>query len=395
MNPENVLPYFSEPLLSWFDIHGRHDLPWQTPRNAYRVLISEVMLQQTQVMTVIPYFERFMERFPNVSSLANATLDDVLAHWSGLGYYSRARNLHQSARIIDNQWHGELPSQIDDLIKLPGIGPSTAAAIASLAFNKPTAILDGNVKRVLSRFFLISGIPSKASVHEQFMQKAQVCMPTIRSADYTQAIMDLGATICTSKHPQCSKCPIHANCMARINQVIQDYPSKAPKKTRPIVEQQFLLLHTEDNKIYLERRPLRGIWGGLWCFPSIEMNQCPVNYVLKTYHLETNPLKEFATIKHPFTHFHLHIKAIVLSIKSETLLKASQPPCGPKHRRTLPGPPSILRAPSPHVLGEGNKEGSYSEGRWFSPIELKTIGLAKPVKTIINSAINGPIGALI
>ncbi|WP_019217249.1 A/G-specific adenine glycosylase [Legionella tunisiensis] len=217
---------FSNLLLAWFDLHGRKDLPWQHPRSAYRVWISEIMLQQTQVKTVIPYFNRFIDSFPDVWQLAKASEDQVLAHWSGLGYYSRARNLSQTAKIICEKYAGEFPLALVDLVALPGIGPSTAAAIASQAFNQPTAILDGNVKRVLCRYFLIEGWPEQSAIKQRLWQLANQCMPRQRCADYTQAIMDLGATCCTVRQPNCASCPIQKTCLANIHHKTAFYPQK-------------------------------------------------------------------------------------------------------------------------------------------------------------------------
>lgn len=344
---------FSQPLLAWFDLYGRKNLPWQQPRSAYRVLISEIMLQQTQVKTVIPYFIRFIDRFPDVQTLALAPEDEVLAHWSGLGYYSRARNLHKSAQMILTEFHGTFPSELEDLLKLPGVGESTAAAIASLAFNKATAILDGNVKRVLSRFFLVAGLPNDGYVKKMLWKLANACMPLERCADYSQAIMDMGATCCTSKKPDCLSCPLQKNCLAYKNQVVDEYPFKKPKKTLPIKHQQFLLLHTKQNRIYLEKRPPTGIWGGLWCLPSIEMGACPKKHTHDTYAFQTQTPQEVLKIKHSFSHFHLHIVAWSLASAERT-----------------------------DMVAEGS-------GRWFNIEEINGLGLAKPVSLIIERFLEG------
>lgn len=342
-------PYetFNSLLLNWFDKYGRKDLPWQRPRSAYRVWISEIMLQQTQVKTVIPYFLAFMARFPDIKTLACASEDDVLSHWSGLGYYSRARNLHKSAIIIHNELNGEFPNNLESLLKLPGIGESTAAAIASLAFNKATAILDGNVKRVLSRYFQVSGSPDLAAVKQQLWVLATACMPLTRCADYTQAIMDMGATCCRPKKPDCMTCPMQTTCLAYKNNVVADYPHKKPKKTLPTRKQQFLLLHNQHNLIYLEKRPPTGLWGGLWCLPCIEMDVCPSSHIRNTYQLQTDHPQVITKIKHSFSHFHLHILA--LSMQS-------------------------------HASGKIVNE---SQGRWFRADEMVGLGLAKPVSLII------------
>lgn len=342
-------PYqlFNQTLLNWFDQHGRKDLPWQHPRSPYRVWVSEIMLQQTQVKTVIPYFMNFMARFPDVKTLALASEDDVLANWSGLGYYSRARHLHNAAKIIHLELHDVFPSELVDLLALPGIGASTAAAIASLAFNKATAILDGNVQRVLSRYFLIAGQPSLSEVKKVFWQHANDCMPPERCADYTQAIMDMGATCCKSKKPDCLSCPLQTTCLAYKNNAVNNYPYKKIKKTLPTKKQQFLLLHNEDNLIYLEKRPPVGLWGGLWCMPGIDMEHCPSSYINDTYKINTEQSREVMQIKHSFSHYHLHI--VALSMKCRVL------------------PNDIAECP----------------GRWFSAEELSGLGLAKPVSMII------------
>lgn len=344
---------FSLPLLNWYDQHGRKNLPWQHPRNAYRVWVSEIMLQQTQVKTVIPYFTRFIISFPDVCTLALASEDAVFAHWSGLGYYSRARNLHKTASIIHTDFQGEFPCDVYELIKLPGIGASTAAAIASLAFNKPAAILDSNVKRVLSRYFLIDGLPQQKTVQQKLWQLASECMPQERCADYTQAIMDLGATCCTTKNPNCVECPLQITCLAKKHNETANYPNKNPKKILPRKQQQFLLLHTNDNLIYLEKRPPTGLWGGLWCLPSIDMEDCPTSYVETTYQLQTHKLEELMTINHSFSHFHLRIKALSMETKC-----------------------------MPHTIAE-------RPGHWFAFHEIATLGIAKPVSVIINNFLAG------
>lgn len=345
-------PYqlFHLTLLSWFDKHGRKDLPWQHPRSPYRVWISEIMLQQTQVKTVIPYFMSFMARFPDIKALALASEDEVLSHWSGLGYYSRARNLHKTAKIVHFELSDNFPGDLDELLKLPGIGPSTAAAIASLAFNKATAILDGNVKRVLSRYFLVAGIPTLSDVNKQLWQHANGCMPHDRCADYTQAIMDMGATCCKVKKPDCISCPLQTTCLAYLNNVVDDYPYKKPKKIIPTQKQQFLLLHNKHNLIYLERRPPIGLWGGLWCLPSIDMKACPTTYVEDTYKFHANTSQELMRIKHSFSHYHLHIVALAMQCHAKADADAITEP----------------------------------HGRWFNMDEISGLGLAKPVSMIIN-----------
>lgn len=343
---------FSLSLLAWFDKHGRKDLPWQHPRSAYRVWISEIMLQQTQVKTVIPYFNRFIISFPDIWQLAQAEEDRVLAHWSGLGYYSRARNLIKTAKIICEDFQGKFPSDLTTLSSLPGIGPSTAAAIASQAFNQATPILDGNVKRVLSRYFLIDGWPEQSAVKQQLWQRASQCMPNERCADYTQAIMDLGATCCTTRSPDCLHCPLEKNCLAKQQDKVLFYPQKKAKKMLPVKKQQFLLLHRADKLIYLEKRPPTGIWGGLWCLPGIETDVCPIEYLAKTYALSSLYVDELTPFKHSFSHFHLELKPLVISISDQ-----------------------------------GNQIAEYS-GKWFSDTEINELGLAKPISKIIQLFFN-------
>ena len=348
MTNNEINKAFSLPLLNWFTEHGRKNLPWQHPNEAYRVWISEIMLQQTQVLTVIPYFERFITVFPDIKTLSEASEDAVLAQWSGLGYYSRARNIHKTAKIIWEKYRGKFPDELTTLISLPGIGPSTAAAIASLAFNQPTPILDGNVVRVLARYFMVDGSPELSVVKKKLWELAALCMTTHHCAEYTQAIMDLGATCCTLKNPHCQQCPLQNTCLAYRNAKVENYPFKKIKKIRPIKEQQFLLLHTQENQIYLEKRPPIGLWGGLWCLPVIDLNENPVEYIDKYYGLNCITLNKLLTFKHSFSHFHLQITALAMHI---------EPPVA--------------------TVAENN-------GQWFNAVELKNVGLAKPVNQIIS-----------
>lgn len=340
---------FSLPLLAWFDIHGRKDLPWQHPRHPYPVWVSEIMLQQTQVQTVISYFNRFITHFPTVKSLALAEEDEVLSFWSGLGYYSRARNLHKTAKIIHYHYHDAFPNDVDSLIKLPGIGPTTAAAISSQAFDKPTAILDGNVKRVLSRFFLVQGSPELAKVKQDLWILANTCMPPLRCADYTQAIMDLGALCCTAKTPNCLQCPVKTHCLAFKYQKQALYPNKKYKKTVPTYKQQFLILLNEENQFYLEKRPPTGLWGGLWCLPSIDDEGDAQTFIATQYALKAETLESLNSFKHYFSHFHL----IIYPLKIKT-------------------------TPLSHCVAQ-------PQGQWFNKDELSFIGLAKPTTLILSS----------
>lgn len=347
---------FTQALLAWFDINGRKNLPWQNPRTPYHVWISEVMLQQTQVKTVIPYFLKFIERFPTLESLAHASEDEVLAHWSGLGYYSRGRNLQKTAYLITTKFGHIFPSDPKQLITLPGIGESTAAAIASLAFNQPAAILDGNVKRILSRYFLISGKPNTTSIKKTYQKYATACLPTTRAADYTQAIMDLGALICTPKKPNCIACPMQTHCLAHTQQLTMHYPEKSPKKTTPTREAQFILMHDKTcSNIYLEKRPSKGLWGGLWSLPDIDKQACAITYIQKKHELHIQKNLPLPMIKHTFTHFKLHLYPRAICVHAKQL------------NQLLP-----------------------QNGRWFHVSALKTLGLAKPIQTIIETFCNHP-----
>jgi A/G-specific adenine glycosylase len=259
---------FASRLLGWWARHGRHDLPWQHPRTPYRVWVSEIMLQQTRAETVIGYFQRFMARFPDVRTLAAADLDDVLALWSGLGYYARGRNLHAAAVRIVDESGGELPDDVDELQRLPGIGRSTAAAIRAQGFDRRAAILDGNVKRVLARHAGIDGWPGRAPVARALWAASESRTPETQAADYTQAIMDLGATLCTARGPRCADCPVASDCVARIEGRQDELPARKPRKIVPRRVQRYLVARDSSGRILLERRPPSGIWGGLWCLPE-------------------------------------------------------------------------------------------------------------------------------
>ena len=255
---------FSDLVLSWFKSNGRKNLPWQVEATSYKVWVSEIMLQQTQVVTVIPYFERFMKRFPDVHTLADATLDDVLHHWTGLGYYARARNLHKSAKIITSKYQGSLPLSFDEIITLPGIGRSTAGAILSLSHSKRFPILDGNVKRVLTRYHGIKGWPGKKKVENKLWEIAELHTPKKSIKQYTQAIMDLGATVCTRRNPDCDLCPLMLSCFAKEKNKQHNFPEKKPRAAIPERDTIFAILENDCGEILLEQRPLNGIWGGLW-----------------------------------------------------------------------------------------------------------------------------------
>ena len=261
-------PPFAERLLRWWDAHGRKDLPWQHPRTPYRVWVSEIMLQQTQVATVVPYFERWMRDFPDVPTLAAAALDDVLAHWSGLGYYARARNLHAAARLCAERHGGELPADADALAALPGIGRSTANAIVSQAADTPAAVLDGNVRRVLARHAGVAGWTGQAAVQMRLWAEAEARLPAARGADYTQAVMDLGALLCRRAAPDCPACPVGADCRALLEGRVEELPTPKPRSKVGDRELRMLILRDTGGRVLLEKRPPAGIWGGLWCLPE-------------------------------------------------------------------------------------------------------------------------------
>jgi A/G-specific adenine glycosylase len=306
---------FSQQVLQWYAQHGRKDLPWQHPRSGYRVWLSEIMLQQTQVTTVIPYFKRFIQAYPSIKKLANAELDSVLHLWTGLGYYARARNLHKAANIICANYAGRLPRTREVLQQLPGIGRSTAGAILSLAYDQPQAILDGNVKRVLARYHAIQGWPGQANVEQQLWQVAEQYVPAHAAANYTQAMMDLGAMICTRTQPKCMQCPLHKNCLAYQTQQVQKFPFKKPKVTKPFKQTYFLMLFDAVNStVLLYQRPATGIWGGLWSFPEVASEQDIYHWYQAhaSHQLQASQLTYLAPFRHSFTHFHLDIHPVMI-----------------------------------------------------------------------------------
>ncbi len=307
MNFSPVLPAdFASRLIAWQQQHGRHDLPWQASRDPYRVWLSEIMLQQTQVVTVIPYYLRFLELFPTLADLAAAPQDAVLAAWSGLGYYSRARNLHKAAQQVMAEHGGVFPLQCEQIAALPGIGPSTAAAIGAFAFGQPHAILDGNVKRVLCRFFGIDGYPGAKKVETRLWQIADALAPASGIEAYTQAQMDLGATICTRGKPQCLLCPLQQDCVARIEGRTGELPASKPKKAYPERETVMLLLRQQD-RLLLQKRPATGIWAGLWSFPEVDTTLQAENWCQATLGCSGEVQPPLAQFSHAFTHFRLHI----------------------------------------------------------------------------------------
>jgi A/G-specific adenine glycosylase len=320
---------FSSRIINWQRKHGRHDLPWQG-KDAYRVWLSEIMLQQTQVATVIPYYLRFVARFPDIAALAGASEDEVLAYWSGLGYYSRARNLFRAAQIILQQHDGIFPHNFDDLCALPGIGRSTAAAISALAFHERRAILDGNVKRVLARYCAIKGYTGEKKVETLLWQQAEALLPNFPSfpsrgeigeeggfddsiATYTQGLMDLGAQICSRSKPRCKVCPLHTDCKAYLLGWVEQLPTPRPRKSLPEKYCTFLLV-LNGSDILLEKRPSSGIWGGLWCPPQLDEGQDVGAYCAQQYGVEEVTSVALPIFAHTFTHFKLHIKPLLIKV---------------------------------------------------------------------------------
>ncbi|HRO64168.1 A/G-specific adenine glycosylase [Thermomonas sp.] len=341
----NVIP---ERLLEWFDRHGRHNLPWQHPRTPYRVWLSEVMLQQTQVSVVIDYFNRFVTALPDLPALAAAPQDQVLALWSGLGYYTRARHLHTAAKLCVQRHAGELPRDIDALLALPGIGRSTAGAILSQAWNDPAPILDGNVKRVLCRVFGIDGWPGTPAVEKQLWSIAETLLPRERPADWTQAQMDLGATVCTRANPDCKACPLREACVARAQGRTSKLPAPRAAKPLPLRETHMLILRDGDGRVLLERRPPVGLWASLWSLPE----QPDLEQSRRWYHChfqsgfdQAQPLQP---LLHGFSHYKLKIQPLVIAVNVERAVIADN-----------------------------------GQLRWTTPAELSGLGLPAPVRKLL------------
>jgi len=337
---------FQQQLLAWFDVHGRKDLPWQQDINPYRVWVSEIMLQQTQVASVIGYFNRFMDRFPSVQALAEAELDTVLHYWAGLGYYARARNLHKTAQIIQGKG-GEFPKTLEALSALPGIGRSTAGAILSIACGQSQPILDGNVKRVLARFHAIDGWPGESKVAAELWGISQRYTPEERCGAYTQAMMDLGATLCTRSKPRCEVCPVAQGCKARRLDRVNQLPAPKPRKDLPCKQLYFLVLQDTDGRILLHRRPAAGIWGGLWSLPEFEDLQQLLTWALQRDYRVDNP-KTFASQRHSFSHYHLDYTPVQLQLQN----------------------------PINCVMEADNTV-------WYKPCEIHSLGLPAPIKRLL------------
>jgi len=299
-------------MLNFYDQQGRKDLPWQLNKSAYTVWVSEIMLQQTQVKTVIPYFQRFIEKFSTIEALANAELDQVLKLWEGLGYYSRARNLHVCAKQVVSEFGGKFPTTLNEIVSLPGIGESTGGAILSLAYGLPEAILDGNVKRVLARVFLVDGWYGKSSVSKRLWQLSRKYTHKKRTGDFNQAMMDLGAGICNRSKPQCQECPLAKVCQAHIVGKTVEYPHRKPKKSIPTKQVALTLSCNAMGQVQLEKRPPSGIWGGLWSLPA-----------MVTPLAKQKPVGEF---KHTFSHYHMQAKVFGSERSGDTKRRIEENP---------------------------------------------------------------------
>lgn len=317
MSPEQ----FSSAVLDWFDRHGRHDLPWQQGITPYRVWVSEIMLQQTQVATVLGYYDRFMHALPTVEALAAAAEDEVLHLWTGLGYYSRARNLHRTAKIVVEQHGGEFPRSVDELAELPGIGRSTAGAIASISMGLRAPILDGNVKRVLARYQAQDGYPGEPKVAQRLWDAAEHFTPQERVNHYTQAMMDLGATLCTRTRPSCLLCPLREGCRAHQLGRETDYPESKPRKELPQKRTLMPLLASRDGAILLYRRPASGLWGGLWSLPELE-DLAALDPLAARHALELGERRALPGLTHTFSHFQLAIEPWLIRVEQASPVMA-------------------------------------------------------------------------
>ena len=341
---------FQQQLLSWFDQQGRKNLPWQQFINPYRIWLSEIMLQQTQVATVIPYFQAFTEKFPDIHTLANASVDEVLQQWSGLGYYARARNLHKAAQKIVEM--GFFPNTLKELTDLPGIGQSTAGAILSIAFNNSHPIMDGNVKRVLCRFKGIEGWPGHSQIAKQLWAISYELTPQQRVADYTQAIMDLGATVCTRNRPRCSSCPIQAHCFAHLHNCVSLLPTPKQSKVLPIKQLLLLVIKNNNGEILLEKRPPTGIWGGLWSLPEASDRAEALTWCAQKQ-ISIIDYQITAPKRHTFSHYHLDYSPLLINANNTT-----------------------------------NFVMESEQMLWYNAEQIRELGLATPIKNLLQEQLN-------
>lgn len=318
---------FGQQVISWYHQQGRKHLPWQQEKTPYSVWVSEIMLQQTQVATVIGYYQRFMTSFPTITDLAKADEDTVLHHWTGLGYYARARNLHKSAKIILNEYGGTFPEDIEQVIALPGIGRSTAGAILSLSLKQHHPILDGNVKRVLARSYLVEGYNGLSKFDKSLWYISEQLTPSVGTDFFNQAMMDLGATVCTRSKPSCELCPVKSSCLAKASDQQAYFPQKKPKKTIPVKKTIMVIPRISEgdkNEVLMEKRPPTGIWGGLWCFHEVNEVE-DINELLSSLSLKALASQQLTEFRHTFSHFHLDITPVVVDCKVVNCTKTNEP----------------------------------------------------------------------
>jgi len=314
---------FARKVLGWYRRYGRHELPWQK-QNAYRVWLSEIMLQQTQVSTVVPYYRQFIERFPNIKTLADASIDEVLQHWQGLGYYARARNLHKAAQMIREQHKGRFPKTIAEVEALPGIGRSTAGAILSFAYGQSWPILDGNVKRVLARCFRVPGWYGQSDTMKQLWYLAESVTPAEDTAEFNQGMMDIGSMLCVKSNPKCEACPLKTMCASYRHHSQALYPQRKPKRAKPR-KQTLMLLHRCDEQVLLWRRPPSGIWGGLWSLPEVDHNSAIELWQQSFLGLSQAPAKiQQHVMRHQFTHYSLDISVAIIEMEQLPLRISDQ-----------------------------------------------------------------------
>ena len=342
---------FSRSVLRWSAVHGRHDLPWQHTRDPYRIWVSEIMLQQTQVATVIPYYRRFLSRFPSIRALARSRIDSVLAEWTGLGYYARARNLHAAAGIVQKHFGGVFPDQLEDVMALPGIGRSTAGAILSFSRHQIHPILDGNVRRVLARCFAVPQEVTSSEGQKVLWDLAERLLPSrgVAAAAFNQAMMDLGATLCTRRRPDCVRCPLKSRCQGLALKEPEQFPILKSRRSRPIRSVQLLVLRDPCGRVLLCRRPAKGIWGGLWGFPESDLSHDPAEACWDFFKVRARVRKNLPAIEHGFSHFVLRMTPQMLTVS----------------------------APAAAKIGHVRR-------RWVHPGAVGRLGLAAPIKLLLD-----------
>ena len=350
---DGAVPDLASRLLAWFDVHGRRNLPWQQQPTPYRVWVSEIMLQQTQVTTVIPYYCAFIERFPDIETLARAPIDEVLHHWSGLGYYARARHLHRAAQVVVDDHGGVFPQSLEAVMALPGIGRSTAGAVLALAGGERHPILDGNVKRVLARAFGVDGFPGEPQTLQRLWTLAERCTPRERVAEYTQAIMDLGATVCVRRRPLCNACPLADGCSARLTGRQEELPAPRPRRDRPARATCMLLAVRDRQYVLLERRPPHGLWGGLWGLPEFASSEAAHGWCTRELRVTSAVPQRLSRLRHAFTHFDLEIEPVRIDCDGSDAMESDR-------------------------------------FVWYNPAAPQSLGIAAPVRTLIDSTI-GPL----